>query len=83
MGYRASRGLVSLARHYGSQRLENACERAIKIGSLSYHSIANILKVGLDLAPLAAELETVELAQSHENVRGPAYYRSIDDELVN
>ena len=83
MGYRASRGLVSLARRYGNQRLENACERAIKIGSLSYHSIANILKVGLDLAPLAAELETVELSQSHENVRGPAYYRSIDDELVN
>jgi transposase len=83
MGYRASRGLVSLSRRYGTQRLENACVRAIKIGSLSYQSIANILKVGLDLVPLEAEPETVELSQSHENVRGPAYYRCVDDELIN
>jgi transposase len=83
MGHRASRGLLSLARQYGCQRLENACERAIKIGALSQQSIANILKVGLDLTPLATEPETVELTQSHENVRGPAYYRSIDDELIN
>ena len=81
IGYRASRGLVSLARHYGSQRLENACERAIKIGSLSYQSIASILKVGLDLVPI--EAEPAELSQLHENVRGPAYYRSLDDELIN
>lgn len=82
MGYRSSRGLVSLARHYGNQRLEQACQRAIIIGSLSYQSVKNILKVGLDLAPLA-EMETSEPAQLHENVRGPAYYCSTDDELIN
>ena len=56
------------------------------IGARSYRSIANILKAGLDLAPLAAEPDAPLLAQSHENVRGSAYYCARNDEtdeLVN
>jgi len=83
MGHRACRGLVSLARQYGAQRLENACSRAIKIGSLCYQSVANILKVGFDRFPLEAEPVISQLSQSHENVRGPAYYSSTDDEFIN
>lgn len=83
MGYRASRGLVSLARHYGPQRLEHACARALKIGALSYHSIANILKVGLDLIAPETESENLEPSQLHENVRGPAYYCATEDELIH
>ncbi len=83
LGYRASRGLVSLSRHYGAQRLEKACQRAIAIGSLNYQSIANILKVGLDHLSLESEPAITDISQLHENVREADYYRSSDDEFIN
>ncbi|RUX69893.1 transposase, partial [Mesorhizobium sp. M2A.F.Ca.ET.040.01.1.1] len=47
-GYRSAQGILSLARRYKSDRLEMACERALIINALSYSSVANILKSGLD-----------------------------------
>ena len=50
-GYRASIGILRLARHYGADRLEAACERGLDIGARSYGSIQSILKHGLDRRP--------------------------------
>jgi transposase len=38
-GYRASIGILRLARHYGADRLEAACDRGLDIGARSYGSI--------------------------------------------
>ncbi|TAV01672.1 IS21 family transposase, partial [Rhizobium ruizarguesonis] len=58
---------------YESDRLELACERALIINALSYSSVANILKSGLDQAPPASE--AVKPAPPHGNIRGKNYYQ--------
>ncbi|WP_454703105.1 IS21 family transposase [Agrobacterium burrii] len=72
-GYRSAQGILSLARRYQSDRLELACERALVINALSYSSVANILRSGLDQAP--AMTETVKPAPPHGNIRGKTYYQ--------
>ena len=50
--YRSLLGILSLGKSYGDARLEAACRRALYINSLSYRSVASILKSGLDHKPL-------------------------------
>jgi transposase len=73
-GYRASIGILRLARHYGADRLEAACERGLDIGARSYGSIQSILKHGLDRRPPPRPAEQGELLPDHPNIRGPRYY---------
>ena len=70
--YRAAIGILRLARHYGADRLEAACERGLDIGARSYGSIQSILKHGLDRRPPPARQG--ELLPDHSNIRGPRYY---------
>jgi len=73
-GYRACLGLLNLARRYDRQRLEKACERALAIRSASYHSVASILKQGLDRLPPEEEASSQEALPLHGNLRGAGYY---------
>ncbi len=74
-GYRACLGLMRLARSYGHVRTEAACRRAVALQVCSYRSIKNILKTGKDSEPLPGEEKSPGLFnQSHENIRGQAYY---------
>jgi len=74
MGYRACLGLLALARKYGRERLEAACQRALVVGSPTRRSVLSILKSGLDRqASVPIEL-TEWQSPEHENVRGPDYY---------
>ena len=50
-GFRACLGILRLARQYGAERLEAACDRGLDIGARSYGSIQSILKNGLDRRP--------------------------------
>jgi transposase len=72
-GYRSAQGVLSLARRYKADRLETACERALTINALSYSSVANILKSGLDQAPPMSE--AIKPAPPHGNIRGKTYYQ--------
>jgi transposase len=72
-GFRASLGIMRLARRYGEARLEAACARALAIRGLSYRSVESILKAGLDALPLPGA-EPVTSIGLHANVRGPTYY---------
>jgi transposase len=56
-GYRACIGILRLARHYGTGRLEAACDRGLDIGARSYGSIQSILKHGLDRRPPQPEAQ--------------------------
>lgn len=70
--YRACLGVLRLAREYGRSRLEAACERAIAIHARTYHSVASILKNGLDRQS-ASDAQS-SLPPEHTNVRGSSYY---------
>ncbi|MHB0889585.1 IS21 family transposase [Acidithiobacillus sp.] len=70
--YRAALGVMRLAKTYGPDRLEAACERALRLQVVSWRSLDSILKNGLDRQvrkPVQANLPI-----DHANVRGSDYY---------
>ena len=69
--YRSLQGIERLGRQHGIERLEAACQRALKFGALRYSSIASILKHGLDKHP--APQDNVPIIE-HANIRGASYY---------
>jgi transposase len=71
-GFRSCLGIMRLGKTYTPERLEAACERALKLQAMSYKSIESILKRRLEDAPLPAESTTTPI--THENLRGPEYY---------
>lgn len=74
-GYRACLGIMRLGRRYGDERLEAACRRAAQLQAYSYRTINNILSSGFDQMPLATPEDTAA-GPEHDNIRGPQYYRT-------
>lgn len=76
--YRSILALLSLAKTYDRQRLENACIRAVDINSPTRTSVESILKNGLDKLNSTykkSDLKQTELPlNDHENIRGNKYY---------
>jgi transposase len=71
-GLRASLGLVRLAGTYPPARVESACARGLRLRALTLGSIRSILSHGLDRE---APGEDRGPLPSHENIRGPDYYK--------
>ncbi len=71
-GYRTVLGILRLGKTYGEERLEQACDRAIRINAVTYRSLASILKHGLDRQP--QPIAQASLPLDHANVRGADYY---------
>jgi len=73
-GYRACLGLLNLAKRYGNDRLEAACQLALSLGSHRYQHVREVLANNRDrLAPSA---ETADwTSPAHANLRGPGYYQ--------
>lgn len=71
-GYRAALGILRLAKAHGQERLEAACQRAGQIESISYRSIASLLKHGLERQPRTPAQASLPLDHAHG--RGPTYY---------
>ena len=70
--------LQKLAVEYGDEKLEAACEYGLRIGSLSYTSIASILKN--KRAERTEEHIPVQInLPLHHNVRGPQYFDNMED----
>jgi transposase len=78
-GYRSCLGLLRLERTYGQERLEAACERALKAGASSYRSVNSILKTGLDRRQEGESIR-LELPAAHANLRGADYYQTQGEE---
>jgi len=74
MGYRSCLGLLNLAKRFGRERLEAACQRAVQLRSPNRRSVVSILEQGLDQLPLP-ETTTAQPSLRHENIRGPGYYQ--------
>lgn len=75
LAYRSCFGLLRLAREFGDDRLEAACQRALHIGAYRYKSVKSILESSLDKEPLPNSTAPTRSAGHHENVRGAAYYQ--------
>jgi transposase len=71
-GFRSCLGIMRLGRHYGAERLEAACTRALVLKAYSYKSVESILKTKLDGKDLPAPRTSSPVA--HENIRGTTYY---------
>ena len=71
-GFRASIGILRLAKTFGRERLEAACERALEIGARSYSSVNSILKNNLDRRRPATPADGPAI--THGNIRGPTYF---------
>jgi len=74
-GFRSSLGIIRLADHYTSERLENACARALAIRGFSYKSVNSILKNNLDQQPLLFTHPEDMASPLHHNIRGKGYYQ--------
>ena len=77
MGFRSCLGLIRLAKQYGAERMEAACERVLLCGKVRFHSVESILKKQLDRQPLpSSQQESPQIFSPphHENVRGPEYF---------
>lgn len=79
MGFRSCLGLIRLAKQYGAERMEAACERVLLCGKVRFHSVESILKKQLDRQPLPCSQEPAQIVSPphHENVRGPEYFSGL------
>jgi transposase len=73
-GVRSGLGIVSLARQFGSERVEAACLRALQHGAVSYGSVKSILENKLDQHRLTTRASDQRPLGAHANVRGRTYY---------
>jgi len=75
--YRRVLALLSNTKKYGRERLNQACGRALLIGSPTRSSVESILKQGLDRIALETPRHAVQeelCLDHHENIRGEDYY---------
>lgn len=70
-GYRTCMGVLRLAKNFGADRLDTACERALFIHAHSYTFVHSILKTGLDRR--RREKPTDGPVITHPNIRGSQY----------
>lgn len=69
--YRTCLGIIRLAKHFSTDRLNAACSRALAYRILTYRGVKSILVKKLDqLQPEAVPKK----ASDHENIRGAGYY---------
>jgi len=73
--FRTCLGILRLEKQYTSERLEAACRRALRYNALGYKNIANILKSNLDQRNDDEQERTIPLI-THDNIRGPGYYKT-------
>ncbi len=75
MGFRSCLGVIRLGKDFGDDRLEAACERALKSNAYYYKSVKSILSNGLDRIPVKESTGQLAFAE-HRNIRGRDYYRN-------
>lgn len=73
MGFRSCMGVRNLAKDYGPERVEAACERALWWRACNLQSLRSILANRLDRVPLNRP-SAVKPTPAHENIRGAAYF---------
>jgi transposase len=73
--YKRANGVIQFHRAYGSERLDNACKRALFAGTSSYKRIGNILKNNQDKLPFPEEENNIPHIPVHDNLRGASAFK--------
>ena len=75
-GYKRAMGVIQLHKEYGSERLNNACQRALYANAFKYNTIKNILKNNLDKEQQLFDdiFSTKPHIPRHDNIRGSDTY---------
>ena len=74
--FRAALGVIRLSDKYGDARLARACAKAMRIGSIRYQTVKNLLANSMEsVPPTDTELQIHLFELNHENVRGETYYQ--------
>lgn len=75
--YKRAMGIIQLHRLYGSERLNNACSRAVYAKAVSYQRIKNILENKLDSVPLDDWEKDNQQSHipPHDNIRGAGAFQ--------
>lgn len=75
--YKSCRGVLALEKKVGSNRLNQACQRAMNFHSYSYMTVKNILEKGLENLELPEQGNLSEPSHipDHANIRGNQYYQ--------
>jgi transposase len=68
--YRSCLGILNLAKKHGPERLEAACQLAVEHDLISYRAVKNLLATKKYMLVLGEKVQP----QSHEHIRGQAYY---------
>lgn len=75
--YRACQGLLSLAKKFGGQRLNRACEMIVsQTGFVSYKAVCNILKNNRDMLKDKRE-SSISTIPFNNDTRGATAYRNV------
>jgi transposase len=77
IGYKRVMGLIQLHKNYSSERLNNACKKALELDMVNYKRIENILKNNIDKHSLfyqSLEEDTPHIP-IHDNIRGASTYK--------
>jgi transposase len=85
-GFRAARGVLALDRKFPKERIERACQRAIRYNAANYRTIKTILDKKLDEQPLpeCASLSSAAIMPlEHENIRGAQYYEFPEQQTLS
>jgi transposase len=72
--YNGCLGILRLGKAYGTDRLEAACNRALKGQSFNYRTLHNILSNNLDSLQQGSEQPSLFSMPEHGNLRGPEAY---------
>nr|WP_200871482.1 hypothetical protein [Saccharicrinis fermentans] len=77
IAYKRAMGIIQLHRTYSSERLNNACKRAVEAGAFSYKRIQNILKNNLDKEGTVEQMQASNTPHipTHENLHGASAYK--------
>lgn len=71
----ACRGLQKLVRDYGPDRVQAACDRALRAQATSISSVKSMLQRGMEHTPLGdVPAANDDPMPAHDNVRGAPYY---------
>lgn len=73
-GYKSCLAILKFCDHYSNEELEMVCEKALEINAMSVSSIESMLKKKTYLVDDCSEPVNNTL-NSHENIRGSAYYK--------
>lgn len=77
LAFRAIQGVLHLRKHHADSKIDWACEQALKMDSLRYHTIKLLCQEPLESGQRGSQLT---LLQEHELIRPPESYQTYFEE---